>query len=87
MTDRCTCHAAHAVNEVLIKLMGERVKVECSKMYEAGASVEDINAALVDIIAFWEDWRRQTLEQVMREVEGMTATLDDLSPPTSLRRN
>lgn len=86
MTDRCTCHAAHAVNEVLIKLMGERIKQECSKLLDAGMSIDEINQTLAeDILPFYESWRRETLARAMREIEGMTATPDDRAPVTPLR--
>ena len=79
---RCNC----AVNEVLIRLMCERIKIEVGKMIDAGASVEQVNDVLPDVLLYYETWRRETLDRVMRE-------FDDLERPrptddgTSLRPN
>jgi hypothetical protein len=77
-----------AINEILLIVMGERIKAECAKLYQAGATTEQINETLAEhIIPTYEVWRRMMLEQAMAEIEGMTPPADDLSPLTPLRRN
>ena len=80
----CSC----AINEVLIRLMCERIKTECMNMHNGGASVEDINEMLAEyILPHYEAWRREMLERAMAVVESMAPPPDDLSPLTPLRKN
>lgn len=80
----CSC----AINEVLIALMVERIRMECINLHNGGATTEQINDVLAEhILPHYEAWRREMLERAMNEVESMTTRPDDLSQPTMHRRN
>jgi hypothetical protein len=60
--NRCAC----AINEVLISIMKDRVKLECINMSNAGASIPRSNEALADyILPYYENWRANMLERAM----------------------
>ena len=59
-----------SVNEALIQIMSERIKVEVGKLIDAGASTDQINESLQHIIFFWDHWREDMLQQIV-------ATFDD----------
>lgn len=79
----CDC----AINEVLIRLMCEKIKTECGKMIEAGATIEQVNSVLPDMLIYYEGWRRETLNEVMRAFDDPNQPSHDPTPLTPLRMN
>jgi len=61
----------YAINEVLIRLMAERIKAGCGKMMDAGATAEQVNARLPDVIEYYDRWREETLSRLMREFDDL----------------
>lgn len=76
----------YSINELLICLMSARIKIECRKMVEAGADIQQINEALPDMVTYYDTWREEMLSRCMREFDD----LERPRPPddgTSLRPN
>ena len=74
-----TCSSA--INECLIALMCERVKSECAKMHNAGASTEDINACLSEhILPHYELWRQRFRRSRQGETERAPVESENARP-------
>jgi hypothetical protein len=74
----------YSLNEMLLKIVGRYVKMECAKLIDAGFSIAEINARLPDVIVFYENWRSETLRQLMAEFDDLTERAQSVEP-TSLK--
>jgi hypothetical protein len=57
------------INAVLLALVTDRVKAECSKMLEAGATAEQVNNVLPDILAHYTQWQKDALARCLFDLE------------------
>jgi hypothetical protein len=77
------------INEVLLRLMTSRIKSECIRMSNAGASVEDINTTLAEhILPYYEARRKEMLSRAMSEIDDMNPpSIDDIAPLSRQQQN
>jgi len=57
------------VNELLICFIGEGVKDFVVKRLAAGATVDEVNIELKDVVASFEIWRKETLGRWVRRMD------------------
>lgn len=82
MDDEATrARRVYSINEMLIRLAGQRVRFECCAMAEAGISQDEINAALPSIVGFYDEWRESALREVIDafDLRGTDADPDVVS--------
>jgi len=69
MTEQSRMRRCYSVNEVLIRLMSARIKTQCNRMVADGMTVEQVNEALPAIVSQWDEWREQTLQRLMTDID------------------
>ena len=75
------------VNAILLALVCERVKAECAKMIDAGATVAQVNDALPDVLLYYTTWQEETLSRCMRELDDMERPWPVDPPPQPSKVN
>jgi hypothetical protein len=88
-TDETRARRAYSINEILIRLVSQRIAVECGKMVEAGADIQQVNEVLPDVLLYYDVWREETLSRMMREFDDLErqAWSGDPSPLKPLTPN
>ena len=77
----------YSINEILLRLVSQRIAAECNTMVKLGADITQVNAILPDVIRYHDQWREEMLAEMMAELDELNRLPRDPAPLTPLRRN
>ena len=80
MTDDIRARRLWSINEILVRITGERIKTEIGKLIEAGASGDQVDAALAHVIFHWDAWREGMLQQLVDQFDGIDGQPAEVTP-------